>query len=147
MDTIAERVLELRTESGSFRVSVLVGRPEPDPDGDWVCPYEIRLGESIHKIAMHGADSMQALQLTLATLDVELRYAANLPKGPIALENRSLAVLFPYLSVAVTTTNWSDVGLQARERTGRPMSMTDCRPLSCRRTSATRGADEYSPAD
>lgn len=38
MDTIAERVLELRTESGSFEVSVLVGRPEPDPRGDWMCP-------------------------------------------------------------------------------------------------------------
>lgn len=83
MDTIAERLLELRTESGSLEVSVLVGRPEPDPRGDWACPYEIRFGEAVQQMAMHGIDSMQALQLTLATLDVELRYVANLPKGEL----------------------------------------------------------------
>ena len=83
MDTIAERVLELRTESGSFEVRVLVGKPEPDPLGDWTCPYEIRWGETVQGMATHGVDSMQALQLTLATLDVELRYVANFPKGEL----------------------------------------------------------------
>jgi hypothetical protein len=63
VDTIAERVLELRTESGSFEVGVLVGRPERDPRGDWTCPYEIRCGEAVHQMAMHGIDSMQAQRL------------------------------------------------------------------------------------
>jgi hypothetical protein len=81
MDVIAERILELRTENDSIEVAVIVGRPEPDPQGDWMCPYEIRFGERTEKMAIHGIDSMQALQLTIATLDVELEYGANLLKG------------------------------------------------------------------
>ena len=83
MDAIAERMLELRTEGGSIDVSVKVGRPEPDPRGDWTCQYEIRFGETPKHMAMHGIDSMQALQLTIATLDVELEYGAKRLKGKL----------------------------------------------------------------
>jgi hypothetical protein len=83
VDAIAERMLELRTESGSIEVAVKVGRPEPDPRGDWTCQYEILFGETPKNMAMHGIDSMQALQLTIATLDVELEYGAKRLKGKL----------------------------------------------------------------
>ena len=34
-------------------------------------------------MAMHGADSMQALQLTIATLDVELEHGAKVRGGTV----------------------------------------------------------------
>ena len=83
MDAIAERMLELRTERGSIEVAVRVGRPEPDSHGDWTCPYEIGFGETPKRFAMHGIDSMQALQLTIATLDVELEHGAKRLKGKL----------------------------------------------------------------
>ena len=83
MDAIAERVLEIRTESGSIEVTVKVARPEPDPRGDWTCQYEIGFGETPKQFAMHGIDSMQALQLTIAILDVELESGAKRLKGTL----------------------------------------------------------------
>ena len=56
-----------------MRVTVKIGRPVPGPSGvDWVCPYEVHFGDRCKSMAMHGVDSVQALQLTIATLDVEL---------------------------------------------------------------------------
>jgi hypothetical protein len=76
--TIAERRLELRMEGGSVEVVVKLGCPEPDGSGvAWKCPYEIWFGDSCRAMAMHGADSMQALQLSIATLDVELETGAQ----------------------------------------------------------------------
>lgn len=84
MDVIAERQLELRKDSGLLDVWVKVGRPEPGPSGvDWVCPYEIWFGENCKSMAMHGIDSIQALELTIATLDVELEYATKQSGGQL----------------------------------------------------------------
>jgi hypothetical protein len=83
VDVIADRILELRTENGSIEVLVTVGRPAPDPRGDWMSQYEIRFGETPRQMAMHGIDSMQALQLTIATLDVELQHGAKRLKGKL----------------------------------------------------------------
>ena len=78
MDTIAERRLELRLDGKSIEVFVKLGRPELDESGDsWKCPYEVWFGDSCKSMAMHGADSIQALQLSMATLDVELEFAAG----------------------------------------------------------------------
>jgi hypothetical protein len=76
-------MLELRTESGSTQIAVKVGRPVPDPRGDWTCEYEIWFGETPRHMAVHGIDSMQALQLAIATLDVELEYGAKRLKGKL----------------------------------------------------------------
>ena len=78
MDFIAERRLELRLDASAVDVTVKIGRPEAAPsEGDWPCPYEIRFGDHCKSTAMHGVDSLQALQLTIATLDTELEYAAR----------------------------------------------------------------------
>jgi hypothetical protein len=73
LDVIAERQLVLRKDDGHIDVTVKIGKPELDESGaNWMCPYEIWFGNTCRAMAMHGADSMQALQLTIATLDVEL---------------------------------------------------------------------------
>jgi len=40
----------------------------------WKCPYEVWFGDSCREMAIY---SMQALQLSIATLDMELRLGAN----------------------------------------------------------------------
>ena len=78
MDAIVERRMELRTASGSIPVTVTLGRPIPDESHDsWRCDYELRFGDVLKKMAMHGSDAMQALQLSLAILDVELEFGAK----------------------------------------------------------------------
>ena len=84
MDVIAERVLELRVDGASRNITVKIGRPALGESGDdWVCPYEIHFGDRCRSMAMHGADSMQALQLTIATLDVELERGAKVRGGTL----------------------------------------------------------------
>ena len=114
MDLIAERRLELRTGDGSVNVVVKLGRPEPDETGDnWKCPYEVWFGDACKAMAMHGADSMQALQLSIATLDVELQFAARRRGG----------VLFhldePFTSVL------EDSGLQVKKKGMRDRTASD----------------------
>jgi hypothetical protein len=103
VDVIAERSLELRTENQSIAVIVKLGRPEPAAE-DWRCPYEILFGDTTRAMAMHGADAMQALQLSIATLDMELEYGAEKRGGMLyhldepftsVLENSGLQVKPP----------------------------------------------------
>jgi hypothetical protein len=78
LDTIAERLLEMRLDGVSLEVVVKLGRPEPYETGDhWKCPYEVWFGDSCKAMAMHGEDAMQALQLSIATLDCELQFMAR----------------------------------------------------------------------
>lgn len=82
MDIIAERQLVLRKGELHIEVTVKIGRPELDSSGEnWKCPYEVCFGGSCKSMAMHGVDSMQALQLTMATLDVELEFGAKKHDG------------------------------------------------------------------
>ena len=78
MDAIAERRMELRSADHSIEVVVRLGRPEPDAThNSWKCEYEIRFGDTTRSMAMHGGDALQALQLSIATLDVELEHGAK----------------------------------------------------------------------
>jgi uncharacterized protein DUF6968 len=68
----------------SIDVTVKIGRPELDASGEnWKCPYEIWFGDICKTMAMHGVDSIQALQLTIATLDVELEVSAKKYAGTL----------------------------------------------------------------
>ena len=92
----------LRKDDGDIDVTVKIGRPELDASGEnWKCPYEIWFGDSCKAMAMHGVDSIQALQLTIATLDVELEVGAKQYAGALyhydepftsTLENSGLQV-------------------------------------------------------
>jgi hypothetical protein len=84
MDVIAERQLVLRKDDSDIGVTVKIGRPELDASGEnWKCPYEIWFGDNFKTMAMHGVDSIQALQLTIATLDVELEVGAKSRAGTL----------------------------------------------------------------
>ena len=77
MDAIAERRLELRTESGTIEVVVSLGRPQQVGPDEWKCEYTVAFGDAVKSMATHGGDSLQALQLSMVTLDVELEYGAK----------------------------------------------------------------------
>ena len=77
-EVIVERSLDFIGSDGtSTRCSVRVGVPVPVEDGDWVCPYQLRAGDRVRSMGMHGIDSMQALVLTMKTLDVEITHMAK----------------------------------------------------------------------
>jgi uncharacterized protein DUF6968 len=77
VDAIAERHLELRFDNRTIDVVVKLGRPVPDGNDCWKCEYEIKFGDATRTTAMHGGDALQALQLSMATLDMELKYGAR----------------------------------------------------------------------
>lgn len=76
---IAERTLNLvGSNADSIPCVVRVGDPVQIDDDTWVCPYQIAAGDRVQLLGMHGIDSMQALVLTLKTLDVEISHMAKL---------------------------------------------------------------------
>jgi hypothetical protein len=58
-EPIAERRLEVAGEPGRF-VTVKIGKPCPDPVGDWVCPVHID-GMEVEPQHGRGVDATQAL--------------------------------------------------------------------------------------
>jgi len=92
---IAERHFSARDSFGAaISIVVRVGLPTIDTSGEnWMCPYEVAANGHSNVFAMHGVDSMQALELTLRIVETE----ASL----IALkQNRTLRWLdAPYTSM------------------------------------------------
>jgi hypothetical protein len=107
LDAIAERRLELRADGGLIQVVVKLGRPERDDTLDaWKCPYQVSFGDSCREVAVYGVDSMQALQLSIATLDMELRLEAKSRGGVLYHLDK------PFNSILV------DSGLQVKSTAG-----------------------------
>ena len=78
MDTIAERRMELRVEGRTFEVVAKLARPEQDtPHDSWKCQYEVTFGADSRTMDIHGEDALQALQLSMVTLDGELKHGAK----------------------------------------------------------------------
>ena len=73
-----EFVYDGGTQSKAF---IQVGKPYEYYEGlDWVCPYEIST-EKLEKIfGLVGIDSLQALELIMKTLSVEIEYWENTRK-------------------------------------------------------------------
>lgn len=75
---VAERRLELVGDDGQEVPCVVkVGRPVSGEHGDWVCPYEVEAGQHVSRFRIYGGDSLQALILTLKTLDMEISQMAK----------------------------------------------------------------------
>ena len=83
MDAIAERRLELRTAAGTIEVVAVLGRPKEVGVDEWTCACVTRFGAEERSIDIHGGDSMQALQLAMGTLDVELQHGAKVRGGTL----------------------------------------------------------------
>jgi hypothetical protein len=78
VDTIAERRMELRIEGRVVEVVARLARPEPDAPHDcWKCQYEVAFGNDSRTMAIYGGDSLQALQLSMVTLNGELKNEAR----------------------------------------------------------------------
>jgi hypothetical protein len=90
MEVIAERQLELRTPSGTVEVAALLGKPRQVADEEWTCACITRFGTDERVIDIHGGDSMQALQLAMATLDEELKRRAEQHGGTLIWFDESL---------------------------------------------------------
>jgi len=70
-DVVAERELE-RPGEKSARIVVRIGRPQPDPVIDWTCSYQLQgIGDELVRTA-HGIDAVQALQLCIGMIRVDL---------------------------------------------------------------------------
>src|SRR5262245_38706198 len=83
MDAIAERRLGLRTPSGNMaEVTGHVSPREVRPD-EWTCACRTSSGSEERSRDIHGGDSMQALQLAMATLDGELLRGAERRGGTL----------------------------------------------------------------
>ena len=83
MDTIAERTLELRTGDITIEVFASLGRPKEVGIDEWTCTCVTRFADEVRSIEIHGGDSMQALQLAMVTLDVELMHGAKRRGGTL----------------------------------------------------------------
>ena len=82
---IATRVLTFtRENNSSLAVAVSIGAPMPDPPRAWACPYEIVGMWDPLRRAMRGADSMQALILTMHILPTELLARAREQEGRVS---------------------------------------------------------------
>lgn len=71
---VATRELDFVRPSGEVELAlVMVGEPvQPDDNGPWYCPYQVRTPTFERSFAIAGEDSMQALILTLHILSSEL---------------------------------------------------------------------------
>jgi hypothetical protein len=84
MDVIAQRNLVLTIAGDSIEVVAKLGRPVQDSVlGSWKYPYEVWFGDSCAAFEIHGGDSLQALQLSMATLDMELKRGAKQRGGEL----------------------------------------------------------------
>jgi len=63
-DIIAERQLAVEGEPGKS-VVLSIGKPRPDPRGDWVCPVQVQGVSESQQLNGYGVDAVQALMNAL----------------------------------------------------------------------------------
>jgi hypothetical protein len=99
-ELVAERKLDLVVDNATnIQCSIKVGKPVQIDEDTWVCPYQIVVGERIRTLGMHGIDSMQALVLTIQTLDVEIAHVAKMCNAYVQyLDGSHNSVFDPELS-------------------------------------------------
>ncbi len=80
---IAYREMMFISDNGKEEKAYLeVGEPfEYNEDKDWCCPYELSTESRSKVFGMIGIDSIQALELTMKTLSVEIQYWEKSQKG------------------------------------------------------------------
>jgi hypothetical protein len=110
VDAVAERRLELRTEKGPIEVVARLGIPKEVGSDEWTCACITKFANEERSIEIHGGDSMQALQLAMATLDVELHYGAKRRGGVLYYFDE------PFISIL------EDSGMQRRTGSAKPSS-------------------------
>ena len=73
---IASREMEFIFDDGGREKAFLkIGMPfEYNENPDWCCPYELSTASSRKLFGMIGIDALQALELTMKTLRVEIEH-------------------------------------------------------------------------
>jgi len=94
MEIVAERQLELRTESGAIQVVASLGMPRKVGIDEWACACTTRFANEVRSIEIHGGDSMQALQLAMVTLDTELNQGAERRGGTLVHSDEPFTSIF-----------------------------------------------------
>jgi hypothetical protein len=91
-EVIAEHELVFETkDQGRRSVQVRVGKPVPDPsdpERTWMCVYDVGGLDRDRRMAIFGADSMQALVLALHAIPAELAAFARERGGRFVLGDR-----------------------------------------------------------
>jgi len=82
-EVIAIREMEFVSDDGRKEKAILkVGKPyEYSKDLNWCCPYELSTKSRKKVYGMIGIDSIQALELTMKTLRVEIEHWEKAQKG------------------------------------------------------------------
>lgn len=80
---IAAREMEFIFDDGrKEKASLKVGMPfKDDKNLNWCCPYELSTESSKKLFGMFGIDALQALELTMNTLSVEVEHWERTKKG------------------------------------------------------------------
>jgi hypothetical protein len=68
---------------GTIEVVARLGTPKEVGPDEWICACITTFADEERSIEIHGGDSMQALQLAMATLDVELQHGAKRRGGTL----------------------------------------------------------------
>ena len=82
-EVIAVREMEFHFNDGRIEKAHLkIGKPFEYGEGfDWCCPYELSTESRKRVFGVFGIDSLQALDLTIKTLRVEVEYWEKSQKG------------------------------------------------------------------
>ena len=92
---IASREMEFIFEDGRKEKAFLkVGMPFEYGEGlDWCCPYELGMESGKKLFGMFGIDALQALELTMKTLGVEIERWERTKKGKFYFLNEEGAAI------------------------------------------------------
>lgn len=92
---IASREMEFIFEDGRKEKAFLkVGMPFEYGEGlDWCCPYELSTESTKKLFGMFGIDALQALELTMKTLSVEIEHWERTKKGKFHFLNEEGAAI------------------------------------------------------
>jgi hypothetical protein len=96
-ELIASRTLILlRDDNSTSEITVQLGKPQPWPDHNYFCPYQIK-GAGDERVGYAaGIDSFQALHLALSILRAEVEALNKQLNGRLRWENDDAGALgFP----------------------------------------------------
>jgi hypothetical protein len=91
---IATRTLRIRNTDGDISFSVMLHAPEID-GSSWLCRYEIGWPSGSRLSAGHGVDAIQALNLTMQKIGIDLYMSEAHLTGNLFWERKGEGYGFP----------------------------------------------------
>jgi|SRR5690242_11803783 len=94
---IATRVLILRRPTGDIEVPIRIFAPEQQ-SVDWACRIEVGWPDATFSMAAHGVDAVQALELGLQLIGVQIYTSAHHASGKLTWLESGKGYGFPVTS-------------------------------------------------